>query len=108
MIYLMIPLLLHLDLPSSLFPSGLHTKVPYAFLISFKRTTGPGYLLFQIISLIISGDEFTSRAVPYEVFSRLLLFFRRSEQTDPAAPCSRHIPTVYTSLNVKSSCFTPV
>ena len=40
-IYLMLPSFLCLDLPSRLFPSGLHAKIPYASLISFKRNNYP-------------------------------------------------------------------
>lgn len=74
-IYLMLHSLLRFVLPISLFPSGLHNKTPYAFLISIKFATDPGHLLFQAIILIMSGDELTSRALPYAVFSRLLLLF---------------------------------
>jgi hypothetical protein len=49
----------------------------------------------------MSGNEFTSRALPYAVFSRLLLLFRGSEQIDPSASGSRTSPPCRVTLSLR-------
>jgi hypothetical protein len=50
---------IRLGLPSSLFLSGLPTKILHAFLFSPMRSTCPGHLiLLDLIILIILGEEY--------------------------------------------------
>ena len=53
--------LLHLGLPSGLFPSGLPTKTLYTTLLSPVRATCPAHLiLFYFITRKIFGDQYRS------------------------------------------------
>jgi hypothetical protein len=50
---------LRLGLPSGLFPSGFHTNILYAFLLSPIRTTCSAHLIvLDLIILIILGEEY--------------------------------------------------
>ena len=55
---IILSLLLHLCLPSGLFPSGLHTKTLYTLLLSPIRATCPTYLiLLELITTTLLREE---------------------------------------------------
>jgi len=85
---------LRVCLPRGYFPSHFHTKILYAFLTSHMRPRCPAHPIpFDLIALIISGEEYKLRSFSLCIFTILLLLPVISCFL-PSILCS-HTPTIY-------------
>jgi hypothetical protein len=92
---------LRLGLPSGLFPPGFPTKTLHTFVSSPMRATCPAHLiLVDLISLILSGEEYKIWSSSLCNFFNLLLLHPSLVQIFSLGPCSQ-ILSLCSSLNVR-------